>query len=284
MVPPLFNGGSAISSYVLKLFMCTPGITPCKQETVDTVNPTTARPLTIGSLVSRTSYWLTIQGTNKVGVGLPSATVRFTGIGTAANTVTTISSPTTNPAVGQMITFDVNVSGQSTGTGALTPSGKVTVFDGTRSCLASLSGAGGRANGSCTLAEVAPGSYSFTATYSGDSNFYSSTSSVKKLVVMMATSKTTLGLSASSIVYGQEQNLKLSVATSAEFSGIPTGTVTVWAGKTVLCKVTLSAGKGNCSPASRAVVPGTYSLAADYGGSSAFDSSTSSAEKLVVIS
>jgi hypothetical protein len=74
------------------------------------------------------------------------------------------------------------------------------------------------------------------------------------------------------------------VTVSPEFTGTPTGTVTVSAGKTTLCKIeTLSKGKGTCSPTSATVLGvGTYSVVATYSGSAEFDSSSSSAESLKV--
>lgn len=155
--------------------------------------------------------------------------------------------------------------------------------DGTRTCAASLSGSNGVATASCAITETATGSYSFTASYPGDSSFAPShTNSATLLTVSKATSTTKVSLSPSSVVYGHEQTAKFSVTTAPEFAGTPTGIVTVAAGTLTLCKVTLSAGKGSCSPLSSALVAGTHSITATYPGSSDFGASTSGVAKLTV--
>jgi len=94
---------------------------------------------------------------------------------------------------------------------------------------------------------------------------------------------TTLKLSASSIADGKEKSLKFSVAVKAQFTGTPTGTVTVKAGKKKICTVKLAAGKGTCSPTSNTLLAaGSYSIVASYNGSSSFPASTSKSVKLKV--
>jgi Bacterial Ig-like domain (group 3) len=94
---------------------------------------------------------------------------------------------------------------------------------------------------------------------------------------------TALKLSASSIADGKEKSLKFSVAVKAQFTGTPTGTVTVKAGKKKICTVKLAAGKGTCSPTSNTLLAaGSYSIVASYNGSSAFPASTSKSVKLKV--
>ncbi len=57
----------------------------------------------------------------------------------------------------------------------------------------------------------------------------------------------------------------------------------VLAGKTVLCRVTLSAGKGSCVPANGDVLTaGSYEIIASYGASTDFATSKSTAASLVV--
>ena len=95
--------------------------------------------------------------------------------------------------------------------------------------------------------------------------------------------RTTLFLSASSIKHGSEKKLKLSVKVAALFSGHPAGTVTITAGKKVVCRAKLAKGKGSCSPSSNTLLsPGTYSLVASFPGSKGSAASKSGAKTLVV--
>ena len=74
------------------------------------------------------------------------------------------------------MTITATVSAVSPATG--TPTGTVSVSDGTQSCTITLVGG----TGSCTLVETAPGGYTFTATYGGDTNFSGSSSSASATV------------------------------------------------------------------------------------------------------
>lgn len=81
-----------------------------------------------------------------------------------AQTTTTIVSTSPNPSTaGQnvVVTYSVTVNAP----GAGTPTGTVTVSDGTNSCVGTV------AAGQCTIAFPVSGSYTLTATYSGETNF-----------------------------------------------------------------------------------------------------------------
>jgi hypothetical protein len=84
-------------------------------------------------------------------------------------TVTTITSDLPDPsAVGQSVTITYNVVAVVPGSG--TPTGTVTVSDGTQSCTGSV------AAGSCSIVFVTPGVKALTATYAGDAEFSGSVS------------------------------------------------------------------------------------------------------------
>src|SRR5438093_7695727 len=88
---------------------------------------------------------------------------------TAAGTTTTITGHTPDPsAVGQAVSFTFTVVPNAPGGG--TPTGNVTVSDGTQSCSASV------ATGTCSIAFSSAGARNVTATYPGDGNFATSTS------------------------------------------------------------------------------------------------------------
>jgi Bacterial Ig-like domain (group 3) len=95
---------------------------------------------------------------------------------------------------------------------------------------------------------------------------------------------TTLKLSSSTVTSGHEKSLSLSAAVAARFGkAVPSGTVTITAGKKKVCSVKLAKGKGKCSPSSNTLLaPGSYSLVASYGGGKGLASSQSAARKLTV--
>jgi hypothetical protein len=203
----------------------------------------------------------------------------------SAASIVTITAHSSNPVVGQHITFDVQVAGQFTGTDVPAPSGEASVSDGTQSCLVPLSGTAGVASGVCTLTEEASGAYSFTASYPGDSNWDASASSgATPVTVAAATSKTALKLSDSTVTYGDEHVERLSVTVSPEYAGAtPAGEVTVKDSKTSLCVIKLSSAKGSCRLSADRLAVGTYRLSARYGGSTDFVASNSSTKILTVV-
>jgi hypothetical protein len=90
---------------------------------------------------------------------------------TQADSTTAITSTTADPVVGQPITIGVSVGAVAPG-GPAIPIGTVTVSDGLLdTCTATLDGSG---NGSCSITELLTGPAVFTAVYSGDGNYNSS--------------------------------------------------------------------------------------------------------------
>ncbi len=195
---------------------------------------------------------------------------------------TSVSSVTSRPVVGQPVAVSVQVIGS--GASPPTPTGEVTVSDGTHKCTATLKGSLGTADATCSIAEQAAGHYSFTASYAGDSVYAASiTAAPTPVTVGKASSKTTLTLSTAKVGFGHEQTEHLSVKVSPQFAGsTPTGTVTISAASAKLCVVTLASGKGSCTLSSDKLPAGTYHLVATYAGSKNLVSSASSSEKLSV--
>jgi hypothetical protein len=142
------------------------------------------------------------------------------------------------------------------------------------------------ASGSCQLIESAAGTYSFRASYPGDSNFTASqTSAPTTVTVGHATSATSITPSAASAVAGQP--VTETVKVDGEFTGsgdpAPTGTATVHAGGQS-CQATLTGGNGVATGSCQVTEPalGSYSLTAIYPGDKAFDSSRAPAGRLTV--
>lgn len=93
---------------------------------------------------------------------------------------------------------------------------------------------------------------------------------------------TSLGLSAGSVKYGHEQAEHITVSVTPADAGPATGTVSVAAGKTVLCKLKLSSGSASCTLTAKKLGPGSYHVTATYAGATYFAKSASAAKPLKV--
>jgi large repetitive protein len=163
-----------------------------------------------------------------------------------------------------------------------TPTGQVTIKDGSK-VLATPSLSGGTATFNLGATQLKPGSHTLTATYAGDDNFAASTSGTMPLTIAAGPTTTGLTLSENSIKAGNEQTEHLTVTVKPKFTGpVPTGKVTIKAGTTTLCTITLSQAKGSCKLSPSKLPPGTYHLAATYLGASPFARSTSIKRTLTV--
>ncbi len=144
------------------------------------------------------TYTPAVSGTDvvtiRLGGTLISGSPHNSVVGKAGSS-TTITSHSPEPSiVGQGITVDVAVSG----IGA-TPTGSVTVSDGTDNCVATLSGGAGN----CVLTPTTSGSKTLTATYGGNATFNGSVSPGAAHQVNasggVSPTQSSLGVSASSI-------------------------------------------------------------------------------------
>ena len=107
------------------------------------------------------TYSLTITGTAGSLSHTASATLVVSGV-TLASDILTIGSVSPEPSqVGQLYSVSYSVTSSSTGT----PTGNVTVSDGTSSCIGTV------AAGSCSLASTTPGTKTLTVAYAGDGHF-----------------------------------------------------------------------------------------------------------------
>jgi len=118
------------------------------------------------------------------------------------------------------------------------------------------------------------GTHSITATYNGDTNNATSTSTAVSQVVNKATTNTAFGSSQNPSTFNQ------SVTFTATVTGqSPTGNVTFKDGATVICgpSVTLSAGSAACAISTLTV--GTHSITATYNGDA--NNATSASSPLI---
>ncbi len=180
-------------------------------------------------------------------------------------------------------TFAVAVSGDGG-----TPTGTVTVAAGaTAVCTITLLDDG---TGSCapTADEFPVGTVMLTASYSGDDTFEPSASTAVSFQVLspplpaVAATTTTLGLSRTSLTYGEEQAEKISVTVAAP-GAIPVGTVRIKSGAATICTFGLSpSGTGSCALKAAALPPGAAKLTASYAGNADFGASVSAVRSLAI--
>jgi hypothetical protein len=132
---------------------------------------------------------------------------------------------------------------------------------------------GGKATFSTTA--LAPGSYSITVSYGGDSNFTGSTSTVLTQTVNHDATTSKVTSSANPSVFGESVTFTATVTAKSPGAGTPTGMVTFLDGTTPLTSLALSGGTVTYSTSSLAV--GSNSITIQYAGDSNFTASTSSA-------
>ena len=178
-----------------------------------------------------------------------------------ANTITTITnSLSAATVVGQQ--YAVNFSVTST---AGTPTGTVTISDGTANCSASV------ASGTCSLTPTSAGAKTITASYAGDTNFTNSTSAGTAHTVNKANTAATITNSLSTAtVVGQAYAVNFSITVASPGAGTPSGTVTVSDG-TDSCSATLPATSCNLT----STTAGSKTVTAGYAGDANFLTSTS---------
>jgi uncharacterized repeat protein (TIGR01451 family) len=223
----------------------------------------------------------------------------FTVTKASSQTVTAIrlaGTTVTSVALGSTVTDQATVSGA----GAGTPTGTVSfTFFTNATCAGAGTAAGtgaltaGVANSSSEGPLSAAGSYSFQATYGGDSNYVSSTGSCEPLTVPKAPSQTTTvvqsgGVTVTSVPLGSTVTDQATV--SGTGAGTPTGTVSFTFFANGTCTGTgtaagtgaVTAGVANSSSEGPLSPAGSYSFQATYSGDSNYLSSPGSCEPLSV--
>ena len=205
------------------------------------------------------SYFIGASYSGDANNGASSSTVAQT-VNHASSTTAVTSSP--NPSTyGQTVTITATVTGQS-------PTGSVEfTIDGTNAGLGSVS------NGTATFttSTLSVGKHTIKATYNGDENNTSSTTSTSVTqTVIPASSSVVVSLSPTTSTYGQTVSMTANVVGQS-----PTGTVQfVIDGKNAGSAVTLTNGTGTYSTSTLTV--GQHSITAVYSGDIDNTGSTSS--------
>jgi hypothetical protein len=102
------------------------------------------------------------------------------------------------------------------------------------------------------------------------------------LTVRKAKTATSLTLAKSPVTYGHETAEKLSVSVTHVGDVYANGKVTVKAGSTTVCLITMSSGHGSCTLSAKALKAGTYHLVASYPGNAYYLASASASKTLNV--
>jgi hypothetical protein len=184
-----------------------------------------------------------------------------------AATSTTTFAPTPNPAqLGQTVALKATVTAS-----AGTPTGTVTFsIDG--STIGSATVTSGVASLTVPTAGLPTGTYAVVATYSGNSTIKGS-SQTTNIVLQAAKSTVVVSGSPNPVTPGTTLTLK---ATVSGIDGTPTGTVTFYFGTLNLGSATLSGGAGSITLPTTGLPAGSYTITADYGGSSTYTTGSGS--------
>ena len=188
-----------------------------------------------------------------------------------ASTSTSVTLSTSASVFGQSVTFTATVSPQFAGT--FDNGGTVTFSDGSTSLgTASLSDSGLATITNAALA-VAGSPHTIWASYSGDTNFTTSSGSVLQ-TVNQASTTTSVTSSTTASVYGQSVTFTATVSVTSPGAGMPTGTVTFNDGGMSIGTGAVTNGTtATFTPSSLTV--STHTISAVYGGDLNFSSSTS---------
>jgi hypothetical protein len=188
-----------------------------------------------------------------------------------AATPTVSVTPQAGAEAGQ-VSYSFTVAGPS---GAVTPTGSVTVSDGSNSCgpTALVSG-----SGTCSIDEGA-GVYTVTASYGSDSNYSTATGSATETVGQTAPATPTVSVTPQAGAEAGDVSYGVNVA-GPSGAPVPTGSVTVTDNTGAYCTISdLDAtGSGSCSIEE---TPGTYTLTASYGSDANYATATGTATETV---
>jgi parallel beta-helix repeat protein len=172
-----------------------------------------------------------------------------------------------NPTPGRStVTFTATLKGNCN-----TPTGTVTFLDG--STVLGTAPLNGSAIATFMTSFLFVGSHSITATYPGDFNFDDATSNIVTEVITGPPTTTVLNSVSPNPAHSLEPITMTATVSSAYTT--PTGNVTFMAGGTLLATVPVSS--AGAASATVALIGGTYTIRAIYGGSTEYAGSTSNA-------
>ncbi len=225
----------------------------------------TFTPIALGSLPA------TLNVTDNSG-DVPGTVHQIALAGTAVQvaSTTTVTPSVASSVFGQSVTFTTTVTPNT----PLAPTGTVTFTDGAATLCSAVTLTSGQAT--CTNAALAIATHSIAASYTGDTNFTSSSNSTSPLSFGVSKASSSVGVtsSANPSVPGQAVTFTATVTAAAPGAGTPTGSVTFNDGTTGICTgVAVTSGQATCPASSLAM--GQHSITAVYIGDSDFLGNTS---------
>ncbi len=174
-----------------------------------------------------------------------------------------------NPSVfGQAVTLTATVT-----SGIGTPAGTVIFREGATDVGSAPLNGSGVASLTFASGSLPVGGYAFTAEYGGSASHTGSTSSTLPQTVTKGATTTAVSTSPKPSQPGQTVTITATVSPVAPSSGVPTGTVSFFAGASLLGTAPLSGGTASLQTDSLEV--GSHSVTAEYGGDASFSASTS---------
>ncbi len=258
-------------------------LTSITNSQIDAANTTCSSSLTLAPLdtcVISAAFAPTVVGNPTVGTlnltstaADPIASLALAGQVLNVDPSTILVTSSGNPSTtGAPVTFSVTVTSAGT-----TPTGNVTLLDGTVVLGVSSLQAGGKT--SFTVSTLAAGQHSITASYVGDGSNSSGVSSplVQTVQDVQAATVTNLASSAASLDAGSSLRLtsNVAVATAGAGSGALTGNVTFSDGTRVLGTAAIVSGAATLSISN--LTAGPHLITAAYLGNATYASSTSAA-------
>jgi hypothetical protein len=200
--------------------------------------------------------------------------------GSSVATTTAIGVSNAAPVVGQTITYTATVAPVAPGTG--TPTGTVTFSGGAGVLCSTALNEATSDQATCSTTYQGVGSDSVTASYGGDANYATSTSSAQGVTIAQDQTTTDVSSAPAHPVVGESVTLTSRVAVQSPGAGTPTGTVAFSGDGGPLCTGTLNAlspDVASCTTTYTAT--GTDHVSAAYGGDTN-DASSSSASTTTV--
>ncbi len=200
---------------------------------------------------------------------------------TKGTTSITVAPASATPTAGSSMVVTATITASTSGT--TVPTGTVSfTMDG--SPVGSNPVSGGR-TASVTITVPSTGTHTLQATYSGDSNFLSSVSSVASFTVAKTTTITVVVPSTTAPALGASLPVTIDVTPATVNTSYPSGTVTVTVDGASVGVVTLAAGSPATAsftiPAST-LTPGTHAISGVYSGNTYYATSTASGVTVTV--